>query len=70
VFVAVVLLSALAGTFLASIGFNISVAFVPLARNAFSALIAMVFHPLTTAAVNALPQIAQWIISRLPGGKP
>lgn len=69
VFIAVVLLSALAGTFLANVGFSIAPPFVPLARNAFSALIAMIFHPLTTAFVNALPLLLERILSRL-GSKP
>ncbi len=70
VFLAVVLLSALAGTFLARVGFNIAAPFIPLASNTFSALLAMVFHPLTTALVNALPLIIQWATTRSPGNKP
>lgn len=69
VFVAVVLLCALGGTFLASVGIEIAPTFVPLARNTFSALLAMLFHPLVTALVNSLPAFAQWVIDRLPRSK-
>jgi hypothetical protein len=68
-FVAVVLLSALGGTFLASVGFEIAPAFVSLARNTFSATLAVVFHPLTTALVNAVPTIVAKLIERIPRSK-
>lgn len=69
VFIAVVLLSALGGTFLTSVAFSVQAAFVPLTRNAFSAIIAMLFHPLLTAFVNSIPAVVKWAVSRLPGSK-
>lgn len=64
-FMAVVLLSSLAGTYVAHEHLAGSV----VARNAVSAGVAMLFHPLFTAAVSGVPAVVASLAARLGGAK-
>lgn len=65
-FGSVVLLSALAGTYVAHEHLAGSV----VARNAISAATAMLFHPLFTAAVAGVPALVASIAARIGGARP
>lgn len=64
-FAAVVLLSALAGTYVA----HEHMADSTVARNAVSAAVAALFHPLFTAAVAGVPSLVQRLTDRIGGAR-